>query len=144
MAATLDRLATLRGSPVAVVRTTDDRIWLTLPGDLAFDPGRSALKPAAREALDQLAAALRGNEGARLRIVGHTDNRGAAGANDVLSLDRAASTRDWLVARGVAPTRFAVAGRGARDPVAGNDDDAGRAKNRRVDVLIGDERPRPP
>lgn len=71
--------------------------------------------------------------------MGHTDSKGSAAANDALSLDRAASTRDWLVARGMSPVRIAVAGRGARDPVASNDDEAGRAANRRVEILIGDK-----
>jgi outer membrane protein OmpA-like peptidoglycan-associated protein len=61
-----------------------------------------------------------------------------ASANDALSLDRAMSTRDWLVGRGVSPLRFAVAGRGSREPVESNDSDAGRAGNRRVDIVIGE------
>ncbi len=143
MATSLTQLSpALRGTPVVLTRTQDNRLWLTLPGDLSFETNRSALKPGARAVLDQVALALRGNDGARLRIVGHTDGKGAAAANDALSIDRAASTRDWLVARGLAPTRFAVAGRGARDPVASNDDDTGRARNRRVEILIGDERSR--
>lgn len=130
----------LRGSGVTLNRTTDGRLWVTMPGDLSFEPNRSALKPGARAALDKIVVALRNLPAAELRIVGHTDAKGAAGANDALSLDRAASTRDWLVARGLAPTRIAVAGRGARDPLASNDTDAGRATNRRVEILIGDRR----
>ncbi len=132
----------LSGTGVSVARTTDERIWLTLPGDLTFQPNRSALKPGATAVLDKIVVSLRGLPTAELRIVGHTDAKGAPAANDALSLDRAASTRDWLVARGMSPVRIAVVGRGARDAVASNDDEAGRATNRRVEILIA-EKPRP-
>lgn len=133
--------STLGGTGVSVARTTDERIWITLPGDLTFQPNRSALKPGATAVLDKIVLSLRGLPTADLRIVGHTDAKGAAAANDALSLDRAASTRDWLVARGMSPVRIAVAGRGSRDPLASNDDEAGRATNRRVEILVG-EKPR--
>ena len=133
----------LGGSGAKVTRTKDERLWITLPGDLSFEPGRSALKPPVRSLLDRVVVALRSVPKAEIRIVGHTDAKGTAAANNALSLDRAASTRDWLVARGVSPVRFVVAGRGAQDPVASNEDEAGRARNRRVEILIG-ERPAAP
>lgn len=133
-----DLVSGLRGSGAGVSKTTDGRLWVTLPGDLAFETNRSALKPAARNALDKVAAALRNQPVAELRIVGHTDRKGDAAANDLLSLDRAASTRDWLVARGLSPTRISVTGRGGRDPIASNDDESGRATNRRVEILISE------
>lgn len=128
----------LQGSAVTLRKTTDDRLWVTLPGDIAFEPNRSAIKPEAAQALDRMALALRAGANAQIRVVGHTDNRGAAAANDALSLDRAMSTRDWLVGRGVSALRFAVAGRGSREPVESNDSEAGRAANRRVDIVIGE------
>lgn len=131
----------LSGTGVTLAKTTDERLWITLPGDLAFQPNRSALKPGATAVLDKIVVSLRSLPTAELRIVGHTDGAGMSAANDALSLDRAASTRDWLVARGMSPVRIAVAGRGARDPLASNDDEAGRAANRRVEILIG-EKPR--
>ncbi len=129
----------LGGTGVTVAKTTDERLWITLPGDLSFMPNRSALKPGATAVLDKIVLSLRNVPLAELRIVGHTDAKGGAAANDALSLDRAASTRDWLVARGISPVRIAVAGRGARDPLASNDDEAGRATNRRVEILIGEK-----
>lgn len=131
----------LSGTGVSVARTTDERLWITLPGDLSFQPNRSALKPGATALLDKIVVSLRELPTAELRIVGHTDSKGAPAANDALSLDRAASTRDWLVARGMSPVRIAVAGRGSRDPLASNEDEAGRATNRRVEILVG-EKPR--
>jgi outer membrane protein OmpA-like peptidoglycan-associated protein len=139
MQSTYDKLGSaLRGSGVTVAKTNDERIWLTLPGDQAFEANRSALKAPARSALDQVVVALRGLNGAQFRIVGHTDSKGSPAANDTLSLDRAGATRDWMVARGLSPINFAVAGRGARDPIADNNDEAGRAKNRRVEILISE------
>ncbi len=129
----------LSGTGVTISKTIDERLWVTLPGDLAFQPNRSALKPSAMAVLDKIVISLRGLTMADLRIVGHTDSKGAAAANDALSLDRAASTRDWLVARGMSPVRIAVAGRGSRDPLGSNDDEAGRASNRRVEILIGEK-----
>jgi outer membrane protein OmpA-like peptidoglycan-associated protein len=139
MQSAYDKLGSaLRGSGVTVAKTNDERIWLTLPGDQAFEPNRSALKAPARAALDQVVVSLRGLSGVQLRIVGHTDSKGSPAANDTLSLDRAGATRDWMVARGMSPLSFAVAGRGARDPIADNNDEAGRAKNRRVEILISE------
>jgi outer membrane protein OmpA-like peptidoglycan-associated protein len=129
----------LSGTGVTLSKTTDERLWITLPGDMAFQANRSALKPAATAVLDKIALSLRNLPAAELRIVGHTDAKGGAAANDALSLDRASSARDWLVARGVSPVRIAVAGRGARDPLASNDDESGRATNRRVEILIGEK-----
>ncbi|KQV99710.1 hypothetical protein ASC87_03165 [Rhizobacter sp. Root1221] len=133
--------SSLRGTGVTVDRSTDDRLWITLPGDLSFEANRSALKPGARAALDQVSLAVRKLGQVDVRIVGHTDSKGSATANNALSLDRAASTRDWLVARGLSPVRVAVAGRGAQDPVDSNDTDSGRASNRRVEILIGERAP---
>jgi outer membrane protein OmpA-like peptidoglycan-associated protein len=127
----------LSGGPV-VARSTDQRVWVVLPGDASFEPGRSALRPAARGWLDRVAAASRGWPASELRIVGHTDASGSAAANDALSLDRAASVRDWLVARGVPAPRISVAGRGARDAGLG-----GAAGDRRVEILIGEPAVRP-
>ncbi len=128
----------LSGTGASLARSTDDRLWITLPGDLAFQANRSALNPAATAVLDKVVLALRGVTTAEIRIVGHTDAKGSAAANDALSLDRAASARDWMVARGMSPTRIAVVGRGSREPVASNDDETGRAANRRVEILVGE------
>jgi outer membrane protein OmpA-like peptidoglycan-associated protein len=120
------------GGPI-VTRSTDQRVWVVLPGEATFEPGRSALQPGARAWLDRVAAAVRGWPTAEIRIVGHTDATGTAAANDALSLDRAASVRDWLVARGVPAPRIGVAGRGARE--AGTGSPGG---DRRVEILIGE------
>jgi outer membrane protein OmpA-like peptidoglycan-associated protein len=141
LANTQDQLtSTLRASGATVSQTNDNRLWITLPGDPTFEPGRSTLKPKARTQLDKIASYLRTMPNAEVRIVGHTDPKGSTATNNALSLERAASTRDWLVARGFPAMRTAVAGRGAADPIASNKDDTGRASNRRVEILIGQRR----
>lgn len=122
---------------VEVSRTTDNRIWLLISGD-NFESGRGAVKPAAGATLDRIATALQSRPTTEIRVVGHTDSRGDATSNDNLSVDRAASVRDWMVMRGVSAQRFTVSGRGAREPMASNDTDVGRASNRRVELLIGE------
>jgi len=85
--------------------------------------------------LAELAAWHRAHATVRLRIEGHTDAVGTAAANDALSLARARSVASALAARGVPAARLEPVGLGARQPVASNDTDSGRARNRRVSVV---------
>lgn len=71
-------------------------------------------------------------------IIGHTDSTGSDAINNPLSLDRANSTRNYLVARGVASNRVATDGVGSRQPVADNNTAAGRDKNRRVEIYVAE------
>ena len=73
-----------------------------------------------------------------MSIIGHTDSTGSASVNDPLSVDRAARTRDYLSQRGVSPNRIMIDGRGEREPVASNDSDSGRARNRRVEIYVAE------
>lgn len=73
-----------------------------------------------------------------MRIVGHTDSSGNDAINNPLSVQRAASVRDYLVARGVVSNRIVIDGRGSREPVADNNSAAGRAQNRRVEAFMGE------
>jgi outer membrane protein OmpA-like peptidoglycan-associated protein len=74
----------------------------------------------------------------KLEVQGHTDNVGDDDYNLRLSRARAAAVRDWLVANGVAGSRLGVNGYGKARPVASNDDDNGRARNRRVEIARPD------
>jgi outer membrane protein OmpA-like peptidoglycan-associated protein len=116
-----------QGSGVEVAQTTDQRLWLSLPGAETFPPGRSAVTKPAGAWLDQVALALRGMPQAEVQIVGQPDGQSA---NTALALDRAASARDWMVMRGVPARRVAVSGQGTR----------GRAKTaeNRLEILIGE------
>lgn len=128
-----------QGTGVSVVQTTDNQLKLDIPSDISFDTGSAVVKPNLRPILDRFAEGLRNNPRAEVRIVGHTDNTGSDAVNNPLSQDRAASTRDYLVARGVPFDRFMVEGRGSHQPVAGNDTADGRARNRRVEIFVGEK-----
>jgi outer membrane protein OmpA-like peptidoglycan-associated protein len=109
-------------------------------GDVLFDTGKATLKPAAREKLSKLAGILLAYPGALLlEIEGHTDSVGSDELNNKLSQNRAESVRDYLVQSGVKTERIkAVRGFGKTKPIATNDTAAGRATNRRVEVVIED------
>ena len=81
-------------------------------------------------------SSLHDDPNARIEIIGHTDSTGSPSVNNPLSEERAQSVRDYLAARGVASSRIQTAGRGEREPVADNGTDAGRARNRRVEIFL--------
>ncbi len=126
------------GSGVAVTQTPDNQLKLNVPSDLSFDTGRADIKPNMRPILDQFAQGLSGQPNTEVRIIGHTDSTGSDDLNDRLSMQRAQATKSYLAARGVDPNRIVIAGRGEHEPVADNSSDAGRAKNRRVEIYLGE------
>jgi outer membrane protein OmpA-like peptidoglycan-associated protein len=126
------------GTGVAVTQTADNQLKLNIPSDISFDTGRADIKPNLRPILDQFASGLNNQPTMEVRIVGHTDNTGSDAVNDPLSAQRAASARDYLASRGVDPHRVAISGRGEREPVADNGSEAGRAKNRRVEIFLAE------
>ncbi len=109
--------------------------------DIAFAPGRAALRPEAKASLGKLVAFVNRDPSKPIRIEGHTDSRGNANSNQLLSQKRADSVRDALIAAGVAANRMTSIGMGEDHPVADNDTEEGRAKNRRVDVIVEDQAP---
>ena len=125
-----------QGTGVEVTRTADNQLKLNIPNDISFDLNSYAIKPELRGVLDPFANSLREDPQTRLLIVGHTDSSGSPAINNPLSVERAQSVRDYLVARGVAVTRVETAGRGENEPVADNATDAGRAQNRRVEIFL--------
>lgn len=126
------------GSGVGVVQTADNQLKLNIPSDVSFDTGRADIKTNLRPILDQFANGLSSQQNTEVRIVGHTDSTGSDALNDRLSLDRAEATRQYLASRGVDARRITIAGAGEREPVADNTTDAGRAKNRRVEIFLGE------
>ncbi|WP_018411568.1 OmpA family protein [Methyloversatilis thermotolerans] len=126
------------GTGVGVVQTADNQLKLDIPSDVSFDVGRADIKPDMRPVLDRLAQTLNANPATEVRIVGHTDSTGSDAVNDPLSVNRASSTRQYLVNRGVAAQRIAIDGRGAHEPVASNSSEAGRAQNRRVEIFVAE------
>uniref|UniRef100_UPI00293D8B4D OmpA family protein n=1 Tax=Janthinobacterium sp. TaxID=1871054 RepID=UPI00293D8B4D len=131
-----------RGTGVQISQTGDNRLKLEIPSDISFDTGRADIKSNFRPILDRFAGTLNENPATTVSIVGHTDSTGSDAINEPLSVERAGHTRDYLAQRGVAPGRVVVQGRGASEPVASNDDAAGRARNRRVEIYVAEAAPR--
>jgi outer membrane protein OmpA-like peptidoglycan-associated protein len=127
-----------RGTGVQVSQTADNRLKLEIPSDISFDSGRADIKSNFRPILDRFATTLNDNRAAFVTIIGHTDSTGGDAINQPLSLDRAASARDYLASHGVSAGRVTVEGRAAREPVASNDNPAGRARNRRVEIYVNE------
>jgi outer membrane protein OmpA-like peptidoglycan-associated protein len=130
--------ASTRGTGVEVTQTADNQLKLNIPSDISFDSGRADIKPNFRPVLDSFAQGLLGNPQAHVRVVGHTDNVGSDALNDPLSINRAASVRNYLVSRGVASGVISIDGRGEREPIASNESAEGRARNRRVEIFMGE------
>ncbi len=126
------------GTGVDVTQTADNQLKLNIPSDLSFDTGRADIKASLRPILDQFAQGLTGQPNTEIRIVGHTDSTGSDAINNPLSVNRAASARDYLASRGVDSRRIQIDGRGSREPIADNNTDAGRAKNRRIEIFLAE------
>lgn len=129
------------GTGVEVTQTADNRLKLNIPSDISFDSGRSDIKPNLRPVLDSFATTLLNNSSTQVTIVGHTDNSGSDRINNPLSVNRAASTRDYLSGKGVSFNRINIDGRGSREPIADNNTATNRAKNRRVEIFVAEIAP---
>lgn len=127
-----------QGTGIGVTQTADNQLKLDIPSDVSFDSGRYNIKPGLHGILDRFATTLNQNPVTTVRIVGHTDSVGSDAVNNPLSVNRAAATRDYLVARGVSSQRIGIDGRGSHEPIADNSTAAGRAKNRRVEIFVAE------
>ncbi len=119
------------------VKKTQEGYRLTVPEKVLFDFNKFILKPKAKEALESVGTFIREHPAKRLVVTGYTDNIGSDAYNLRLSLQRAQSVADYLIyCEKVDPGLFKIEGRGKADPVAPNDSDEGRAKNRRVEIRL--------
>lgn len=132
--------AATAGTGVSVTQTTDNRLMLNIPSDISFDTGSARIKSGFFPILDSFAISLQNNPGTQVTIIGHTDNTGSDAINNPLSVNRAASTRDYLASRGVPYQRIQIDGRGSYEPVAPNNTSASRAMNRRVEIYVTESR----
>lgn len=135
--------AATAGTGVEVSKTADNRLKLDIPSDISFDTGSAAIKPNFRPILDKFATSLAANPTTNVTIIGHTDSTGSDAVNNPLSVNRAASARDYLVGKGIASSRITIDGRGSREPIASNDTAANRAQNRRVEIYVAEPAPAP-
>ncbi len=104
--------------------------------NLFFDSNQATLKPRSRTELDRLVEFLRQDPKLRVEVAGHTDNVGTAAANLSLSERRAQAVLAYLSAHGVPPARLRAHGYGAAKPLAANDTDDHRARNRRIELRV--------
>ena len=107
----------------------------TIVQGLYFDTASATIKPESERALTEMVKLLNGSPALKVYVVGHTDSVGSLDSNLKLSSDRAASVVKAIAARGVAAQRLKSAGVGPYSPVASNDTDGGKAKNRRVELV---------
>ncbi len=126
------------GTGVVVTQTPDNQLKLDIPSDISFQTNRADIQSNFAPILERFAEGLRNNQNAQVRVIGHTDSTGNDGINDPLSLARAESTRNYLTARGINGSRIQVQGMGSRQPIATNDTSEGRARNRRVEIFVGE------
>ncbi len=111
---------------------------ISLPGDLMFDFDKAEIRPEAASLLAQVAESLATMPEARIQVNGHTDNIGPLNYNLALSLRRANAVKDYLLKLLPADNRISwtTSGFGPTAPVADNDTEEGRQRNRRVDLII--------
>lgn len=118
-------------------------VILTLPGQVMFSTGKSTILPGARHRLDQVADALKLAPNRKVMVEGHTDSTGTPEKNQKLSEERANRVRDYLISRGVTGDQIQAEGYGDTHPITDNNTAAGRAQNRRVEVIV-ERRPQQP
>ena len=119
-----------------VERVSDDTLLVHFQSDVLFDVDSSIVKPDARDALDEASQVFHEFPKTAIVVQGHTDSTGGEEHNQGLSERRARSVVAYLAGRGIAPDRMAPMGYGEGQPIDSNETTSGRAKNRRVDLLL--------
>jgi chemotaxis protein MotB len=111
-----------------------------LPDNILFDPGKTDLKPAGKDAIKQVTRILAGIEGRKFQVTGHTDNqpikKGNFKSNWELSTQRAVVVVRFMSSNGMDGKRLSAAGYADTLPVGANDTDDGRRKNRRIEIVL--------
>lgn len=121
-------------SPAAICQGDADAALAQ--GGLVFASGSATLPAAAGPLIARLAEIARACAGARFQISGHTDSSGREAANLKLSQDRARAVAAALAEAGIEAGRLSAAGYGSSRPIAAEDSDAGKARNRRIEVIV--------
>ncbi len=121
----------------AILQTRDTARGLIVNmSDVLFDSGRYTLRPGAREKLAKVAGIILSHPGLRIEVEGHTDSVGGDEYNMRLSENRATAVQGYLVEEGIQPANVTAKGFGKTLPVADNSTDAGRQRNRRVELVV--------
>lgn len=123
------------GTGVEVIREGDNLV-LDMPSEVTFAVDSSTISPEFRTTLDKVATTLNQYEKTYIDVLGHTDSTGTEAYNQALSERRANSVAGYLTGRDVNQARIATKGYGESQPKASNNDEAGRAINRRVEIRL--------
>ena len=127
----------LRAQLNEVLQTTESSRGLIVNlSDVLFDTGKYSLKPGTQVSLARIAGIFQSYPGLKIQVEGYTDSVGSDDLNQKLSDNRASTTKDFLIKQGVSIDNISAAGYGKADPVADNTTAAGRAQNRRVDLVV--------
>ncbi len=130
-----DTVVKIEKSTTYIITPEDQMIVTDTFRNLEFEFGKSTIRKRSLPYLDRLAALLI-KKGFSLKLAGHTDYVGSDAANMILSKDRAESVKSYLVSQGANSSRIEAVGYGETQPIATNKTDAGRQKNRRVEMTI--------
>lgn len=127
--------AQLQNTGVSVTRQ-GNQIILNMPSNITFDTDSSRVKPQFNETLVSVGLVLKKFDKTLVDVYGYTDSTGSDAYNQQLSQQRAVSVATVLASQGVVQGRFYITGRGEEDPIASNATEAGRAQNRRVEIML--------
>lgn len=119
-----------------ITRMAGDALRVGVASDATFDFGKDNLRSEALSTYAKIASVLKDYDKTVVHIVGHTDSVGTDSYNQGLSERRASAVASYLMQQGLPADRIRQEGRGEREPVASNDGDEGRRRNRRVDIVI--------
>jgi chemotaxis protein MotB len=118
----------------------DGRMVLQMRNDVLFDSGRTTVKDEGKDALQEVAGVLMTLNGRKFQVVGHTDNDPISSprypSNWELSTARAVAVVRYLIEEGVDTAMLSAAGYGPFDPVASNETPEGKARNRRIEIVL--------
>lgn len=122
--------------PGAEVIKAGEGIIVKFDSGILFDFDKTDLKSVAKDNISKLVTSLNNNPETDILVVGHTDNVGKATYNQGLSERRAASVESFAIGQGLDAQRIKTKGMGAKEPISSNETEAGRAQNRRVEIVI--------
>lgn len=128
-------LAEIREAKVEKINNGEG-LKVTFDAGILFETNSSTLSAQSQDALSKFGQSLQNNSETNVVISGHTDNTGTDAINEPLSAKRAESVANFLISKGVSRNRMTTVGNGSKQPVADNTTDAGRTKNRRVEIVI--------
>ena len=128
--------AEIQAGQAKVEKMPNDTVRITMTSQTAFDTNSTSIKPAFYSTLDKLADVVVRYNKTTLTVVGHTDNVGTDKYNEDLSQRRAHSVAQYFESKRVNSLRLATAGKGEKEPVASNANEAGRQLNRRVEIYV--------